>query len=170
MQIGNSNTVPDRPEPTSPRYPARSSPSTTQPNLPPARHSARFPAQRRDCSPPAPSAGPRRQLHQPRYPSNGSSACRGGERTAASSGTSADSQSDRKHFLDRLRILRSPPLAVAVPHIGDTAKPRSGTPAAEVQPTGSGDVAQFAACAAHPACEPTASGGSTQRVGSAEGP
>ena len=80
-QIGNSNTVPDRPEPTSPWSKARSSPSTPQPNLPSARHSARFPAQRRDRSPPASAAGPQQQLHKPRYPSNGSSACRGGETT-----------------------------------------------------------------------------------------
>jgi hypothetical protein len=45
-----------------------------------------------------PSAGHRRQLPQPRYPSNSSSPCRGGDRAAASSGTSADRPSDPSTF------------------------------------------------------------------------
>jgi hypothetical protein len=95
--ISGSSCVPDRPEPTSPPSPAPPPPSTPLPNLPPARHSARFPAFTPDRSPPAPSAGPRRQLPQPRYTSN-CSTCRGGDRAAASSGTSADSSSDPSTF------------------------------------------------------------------------
>ena len=38
---------------------------------------------------------------------------------AASTGTSADSQSDRKHFPDRIRILRSKAAAASVPRIAE---------------------------------------------------
>ena len=141
-----------------------------QPNRPPARHSARFLGQRRDRAPPTASAGPRRQLHQPRYPSNGSSACRGGERVSrqAPAHQLTAKATESTFWIDSGSwIAASNRLG---PHIGGKPKPGSGTPAAEVKPTGSSGAAQFAACAEHPAREPTASGGSTQRVGSAEEP
>ncbi len=55
--IGKTTSVPNRPEPTRPPSPAPPPPSTPLPNLanlPPARHSARFPAFTPDRSPPAP--------------------------------------------------------------------------------------------------------------------